>query len=147
MPKVLIVNGPNLNRLGRRDPAFYGTGTLAELEALLQEKAVALGLELEFFQSNHEGELIGCIQSAGADAVVINPGALTHYSFALYDALLDFPGPVVEVHLSNIHAREEFRRRSVTAAAADGIISGFGFNSYVLGLTAAAGLLARQARP
>lgn len=142
MRKILVLNGPNLNRLGRRDPAFYGTGTLEELERQVAAQAAELGLAAEFYQSNHEGGLIDRIQQTEAAAVVINPGALAHYSVALHDALLDFAGPVVEVHLSNIHAREEFRSRLLTAAAVDGLVSGFGFDSYRLGLLAAASLLA-----
>ncbi|MBT9172794.1 MAG: 3-dehydroquinate dehydratase [Syntrophomonadaceae bacterium] len=144
MRKILVLNGPNLNWLGRRDPAFYGSSTLDELERQAAVQAAELGLVAEFFQSNHEGALIDRIQQAQAAAIVINPGALSHYSVALHDALLDFAGPVVEVHLSNIHAREDFRRRLVTAAAADGLVSGFGFDSYRLGLLAAAGLLAAR---
>jgi 3-dehydroquinate dehydratase-2 len=141
MRKVLVLNGPNLNRLGLRDRVVYGSGTYEELTRLISAQAVELGLVAEFFQSNHEGALIDRIQQAQAAAIIINPGALSHYSVALHDALLDFAGPVVEVHLSNIHAREDFRRRLVTAAAADGLVSGFGFDSYRLGLMAAAGLL------
>ena len=141
MHKILVLNGPNLNVLGRRDSALYGTRTLPELERVLLVLAATLGLALEFFQSNLEGELIDRIQLTQAAAIVINPGALAHYSVALHDALLDFSGPVVEVHLSNIHARETFRRQLVTAAAADGLVSGFGFESYKLGLLAAARLL------
>lgn len=144
MRTILVIHGPNLNILGRRDTALYGTGTLAELDGLLAKDAETLNIRLMTYQSNHEGELIGAIQNSGAEAVVINPGALTHYSYALRDALADFPGPVVEVHLSNIHAREPFRRESVTAGAAEGLISGFGFDSYRLGLRAALGLLERE---
>jgi len=144
MRKILVLNGPNLNRLGLRDPAFYGCGTLEDLEAQLALLAAEMGLALDFYQSNHEGGLIDRIQQTDASAVVINPGALAHYSVALHDALLDYAGPVVEVHLSNVHAREDFRRRLVTAAAVDGLISGFGFDSYRLGLQAAVRLLAAR---
>ena len=138
MRKILVIHGPNLNKLGQRDPLLYGTGTLQELNSLLTKLAIKLGVVLETFQSNHEGELIDLIQTTDAAALVINPGALTHYSYSLRDALADYAGPVVEVHLSNIHGREAFRQQSVTAGVAGGLISGFGFDSYLLGLRAAA---------
>ncbi len=144
MRKILVMHGPNLNKLGQRDPLLYGTGTLQELNSLLVELAADLGVALETFQSNHEGELIDLIQTTDAAALVINPGALTHYSYALRDALADYAGPVVEVHLSNIHGREAFRQLSVTAGAASGLISGFGFDSYLLGLRAAASRLQKE---
>lgn len=144
MRTILVIHGPNLNILGRRDPVLYGTGTLQDLEGQLSQYAASLNVRLETFQSNHEGKLIDAIQDTDAEAVVINPGALTHYSYALRDALSDFAGPVVEVHLSNIHARESFRRQSVTAEAANGLVSGFGFDSYLLGMQAALRLLERE---
>ncbi|MDW7651441.1 MAG: type II 3-dehydroquinate dehydratase [Bacillota bacterium] len=144
MSKILVIHGPNLNKLGQRDPVLYGTGTLQQLDGQLIELAAELGVSLETFQSNHEGKLIDVIQTTGAGGIVINPGALTHYSYALRDAIADFDGPVVEVHLSNIHAREAFRQQSVTAGAAKGQISGLGFTSYLLGLRAVAGLLAQD---
>lgn len=144
MRKILVIHGPNLNKLGQRDPLIYGSGTLQDLDSRLIGLAVELGVRLETFQSNHEGKLIDLIQTTDAAAVVINPGALTHYSYALRDAVADYPGPVVEVHLSNIHAREPFRQQSVTAGAAHGQISGFGFDSYLLGLRAAVNLLSRE---
>lgn len=144
MHRILVIHGPNLNRLGRRNPQYYGTMGLAELDNRLVQLAVGLGVSVETFQSNHEGALIDRIQDADADGLVINPGALTHYSYALRDALEDFAGPVVEVHLSNVQAREPFRRDSVTAGAADGQISGLGPDSYLLGLRAVAALLDRE---
>jgi 3-dehydroquinate dehydratase-2 len=143
---VLVLHGPNLNLLGTREPAVYGRVTLAEVNRALARHAAERGVRVECRQSNQEGQLVDWIQAAGADgfrAIVINPGALTHYSIALRDVIAAVPLPVVEVHLSNIHAREEFRRHSVTAAAAAGQISGFGPASYRLGLDAALALAAR----
>jgi len=133
-----ILNGPNLNLLGAREPAIYGTTTLAEIEAACREKAESLGLSLVFRQSNSEGELIDWVQTARAEAagLIINPGAYTHTSIALLDALSAVDIPVIELHLSNIHARETFRRYSVTAAAASGVIMGLGAAGYPLALDA-----------
>jgi len=143
--KVLIINGPNLNLLGTREPEVYGAATLADIEALVQERAQLRNSEASFFHSNHEGEIVDALQGAAGvyDAVVINPGALTHYSYALRDAVASIPVPVVEVHLSNIAAREQFRATSVIAPACAGQISGFGPDSYVLGLEAALVVLGR----
>ncbi len=140
MAKVLVLNGPNLNLLGTREPHIYGSGTLEEINKRLTELADQLGLELEFYQSNHEGELVDKIQQSvpGIKGIVINPGAFTHYSLALRDAVSAVGIPCVEVHLSNIHAREEFRKQSVIAPACIGQISGFGPLSYLLGLRAIA---------
>jgi 3-dehydroquinate dehydratase-2 len=134
--KVVVVNGPNLNLLGKREPHIYGTRSLDDLNEVVMEKARALGLEVSLFQSNDEGAIIDFLQQHGPGSlgVVINPGALSHYSLALYDCLQALALPVVEVHLSNIHAREEFRSRSVTARAARGVITGLGFAGYELAL-------------
>lgn len=144
--RVLVLHGPNLNRLGKREPQVYGRGTLEELNRKLTELAAELQLELKIFQSNSEGALIDRIQeeSGWADGILINPGAYTHYSYALRDALAGEGLPVVEVHLSNVHQREEFRQRSVIAPIAAGQIVGFGFDSYLLGLRAIKGLLERK---
>jgi len=141
MNQILVIHGPNLNRLGKRDPVHYGSGTLVELDDRLKELAARMGVELDIIQSNHEGQIIDKIQESAASGMLINPGAFTHYSYAIRDALIDFAGPVVEVHLSNIAARDDFRRQSVTAAAANGQVIGFGFESYLLGLRALISLL------
>lgn len=137
--RILVLHGPNLNLLGRRDPALYGRTTLAEIDAELAARAAAAGVAVDCRQSNHEGELVGQIQDAAAryDAIVINPGAYTHSSVALRDALEACGVPAVEVHLSNLHARETFRHTSLTAARCVGQICGFGARSYYLGLDAA----------
>jgi 3-dehydroquinate dehydratase-2 len=145
MKKILVLHGVNLNMFGKRDPARYGSSTLEEINGLLAELGKDLGVEVETFQSNHEGELVERIQRIRLEkiaGVVINPGAWTHYSYALRDALEMVPVPIVEVHMSNIHAREEFRHRSVLAPVVQGQISGFGVHSYLLGLRAASLLMA-----
>ena len=140
MAKFLLLHGINLNMFGKRDPAQYGTVTLAEIDTQAQTLARELGVELECFQTNSEGEMCGRIHRAHAeavDAVIINAGAWTHYSYGIRDALAILKVPVIEVHMSNIHAREEFRHHSVIAAIAKGQIAGFGVDSYLLGLRAA----------
>lgn len=141
--RVLVLHGPNLNLTGVRETAIYGAVSLAEINSGLIEQGAALGLDVECFQSNHEGDLIDKIQEAGrcCDLIIINPGALTHYSFAIHDALRAAALPAIEVHMSNIHAREEWRRLSVIAPAASGQIAGFGRWSYTLALAAAGYLL------
>ncbi len=143
-PRVLILNGPNLNLLGTREPEIYGATTLADIESSCQAHAGELGLELDCRQSNSEGELVDWIQESRDrhDAIVINPGAYSHTSIAILDALQAAGLPVIEVHLSNIHQRESFRHRSYVSKAAKGVICGFGADGYRLALDAAARLLA-----
>ncbi|HET9847774.1 MAG TPA: type II 3-dehydroquinate dehydratase [Candidatus Dormibacteraeota bacterium] len=133
---MLVLNGPNLGTLGRREPEVYGTQTLADLEAMLSTRAGELGVELHCLQSNHEGQLIDAIEKegAGSDAIIINPGALSHHSLALADALRGSGKPVIEVHISNVFAREPQRHHMVTAAAAKAVISGMGFEGYLSAL-------------
>jgi 3-dehydroquinate dehydratase-2 len=142
--RVLVVNGPNLNLLGLREPGVYGHTTLGEIEARMRALAGELGLELSFVQSNSEGGLVDAIQAAAGTsaAIIVNPAAYTHTSIAVRDALAAVGLPAVEVHLSNIHAREEFRQSSLTAPACRGVITGFGPESYLLALRAVAALLA-----
>ncbi len=140
MKKILVLNGVNLNMFGKRDPKQYGTITLAEIDTKLQELAQELGVEVESFQTNHEGTMCERVHQAfvdKVDAVVINAGAWTHYSIGLRDALAILTVPIVEVHMSNVHAREPFRHHSVFAEIAKGQICGFGAESYLLGLRAA----------
>lgn len=147
--RALVLHGPNLNLLGSREPSVYGRMTLAEVDRLIRAHARARRISVECRQSNVEGQLIDWLQSARRDGffgVVLNPGAFTHYSIALRDAVAAIDVPVVEVHLSNVHAREEFRRHSVIAAVARGQIAGFGPESYLLGLDALLSL-ARDRRP
>ena len=141
--KFLAINGPNLNNLGKRDPAMYGGDTLAAIQERIKTKADDLGVEVEFFQSNHEGAIVDHLQASApsADGIVINAGALTHYGLSMRDALADTGLPFVEVHLSNIHAREEFRHRSVIAAIANGQIAGLGWRGYLFALEYLTGIL------
>jgi 3-dehydroquinate dehydratase-2 len=135
--KILIINGPNLNMLGKREPDVYGSETLDAVNAWLAAEARTLGAELDFFQSNVEGELVTAIQNSDSyDGIVLNAGAYTHYSIAIRDAIAAVDTPVIEVHLSNIQAREEFRRVSVIAPVCAGSIAGFGKNGYKLALIA-----------
>lgn len=140
--KILVINGPNLNLLGTREKEVYGTATLADIAAMMNKEAAGLGMDLDFIQSNHEGEIIDRIHSARGiyNVLIINAGAYTHYSIAIRDALKAVEIPSVEVHLSNIHAREEFRSKSVIAPVCCGQISGFGPDSYLLALKAAINL-------
>jgi 3-dehydroquinate dehydratase II len=142
-PLVLLLSGPNLNLLGEREPAVYGTATLDDHVALAGTTAAALGLSVEHLQSNHEGVVVDAVHAARGRcaAIVVNPGALTHYSWALHDALAAFEGPVVELHLSNPNAREEWRHTSVVAPVATGTIAGFGGDGYRLAVEAVARLL------
>jgi len=137
--KVLFLNGPNLNLLGQREPEVYGCATLADIEARVRERASTLKVEIDFRQSNQEGELVGWIQEAKgkSDVIVINAAAYTHTSIALRDAIAAIGVPTIEIHLSNVHAREEFRHKSLIAPVCCGQISGFGQKSYILALEAA----------
>jgi 3-dehydroquinate dehydratase-2 len=141
--KVLVLNGPNLNLLGEREPSIYGRTTLPELEELCRKRAGDHGFDLDFRQTNEEGRLVDWLQEArsGADAVVLNAAALTHYSVAVRDAVQACEKPVVEVHLSNIFAREQFRATSLLSAVAAGVISGFGVQGYLLAIDALAAML------
>jgi 3-dehydroquinate dehydratase-2 len=142
-PSILIVNGPNLNMLGKREPAIYGHDTLADIEAACRAKAGELGFDVDFRQSNKEGELVDWTQSAatGHKGIVINAGGYTHTSVALLDALIASGLPVIEVHLSNIFRREEFRHHSYISRAASGVICGFGLKGYLMALDAMAQMI------
>lgn len=141
--KFLVLHGPNLNLLGSREPDVYGTTTLEEIDALVAKTASERGHEIESFQSNHEGELIDKLQGAAGSVagVILNPGGFTHTSVALRDAVQAVDVPVVEVHLSNIYARESFRQHSLLSGVCAGVISGFGAHSYLLGLEALVGIV------
>jgi 3-dehydroquinate dehydratase II len=140
MKKILIINGPNLNLLGTREKDIYGSETLEDIAKKIYTEAQNLGLDIDFVQTNHEGEIIDKLHSARGriDVIIINPGAYTHYSIAIRDAVKAVEVPTIEVHLSNIHAREEFRNKSVIAPVCVGQISGFGSGSYLMALDAAA---------
>lgn len=140
MKKILVLNGPNLNMLGKREPEVYGNETLEDVYKKISDVAKRLKCDVEFFQSNIEGEIINAIHktSEGYDGIIINPGAFTHYSYAIHDALTSVKTPAVEVHISNIHKREEFRHKSVTAPACLGQICGFGTDGYIYALEALA---------
>ncbi|MCO4303931.1 type II 3-dehydroquinate dehydratase [Riemerella anatipestifer] len=137
--KILIINGANLNLLGTREPEIYGNISMEEVLENLKEKFSAY--EVDYFQSNLEGEIINRIQNEDYDALVINPGAFTHYSYAIADALKNLKKPKIEIHISNIYKREEFRQKSVTAAYTDGILSGFGIKGYQLAVAAVVDLM------
>ena len=142
-PTVYVLNGPNLNLLGMREPEIYGHDTLDDIAGRLEDRAREIGLAIDMRQSNHEGHLIDWLHEAnarGAKAVILNPGGFTHTSVALHDAIKSITVPVIEVHLSNPHAREAFRHKSYVGSAARGTIAGFGATSYMLALDAAAGL-------
>jgi 3-dehydroquinate dehydratase II len=141
--RILFLNGPNLNLLGQREPEVYGRSTLSDIESKVRQRADKRGAQIEFRQSNGEGELVAWIQQAKgqADAIVLNAAAYTHTSIAIRDAIVAVGIPTIEIHLSNIHAREEFRHQSVIAAVCCGQIAGFGANSYLLALQAALTLL------
>lgn len=138
MKKILVIHGPNLNLLGEREPGVYGSTTFTQLNEMIQKHAEKLELECEIFQSNHEGAIIDRLHDArkNFDGVIINAGAYTHYSYAIHDAIHDIRIPVIEVHISNIHAREGFRSHSVISPVCAGTIAGFGINSYFLALHA-----------
>ncbi|WP_322512825.1 type II 3-dehydroquinate dehydratase [Chloroflexus sp.] len=135
-PTILVIHGPNLNMLGRREPQIYGTTTLADINAALQQRGAAAGVNVVCIQSNHEGELVDAIQAHGWEAlgIIINPGALTHYGLSLRDALAMLTAPIIEVHLSNVYQREAFRHTSVIAPIARGQITGLGWRGYLLAL-------------
>ena len=138
MKKILIINGPNLNLLGNREKKFYGDTSLERIRSICEEKCVENKMEMEFYQSNHEGELLEKIHSVQNDyeGIIINPAAYTHTSIALLDALRATTKPKIEVHISNIYAREDYRRKSITSEAVNGVICGFGENGYLLAIEA-----------
>ena len=138
MKKILIINGPNLNLLGNREKNFYGDTSLERIRSICEKKCIANKMEMEFYQSNHEGELLEKIHSAQNDfeGIIINPAAYTHTSIAMLDALRATNKPKIEVHISNIYAREDYRRKSITSEAVNGVICGFGENGYLLAIEA-----------
>ena len=141
--RLLILNGPNLNLLGVREPEIYGSTTLAAIEESCAANADVLGVELKFLQSNHEGELVACIQEARheADAIIINPAGYSFHSVPILDALKMFPGPIIETHISNIHARDEQHRHSILSAVSTGVICGLGAYGYLVAMQSAVNLL------
>lgn len=150
MPTVVVIHGPNLNRLGKREPEIYGTTTLAGVEKLIRAHATEIGWKVETFQSNHEGALIDRVHQAadvGANAIILNGGALTHYSYALADALRSVEIPTVEVHISDIHKRESWRRKSVTGDACIAVLAGLGIEGYTTALDLLAERVAGAGKP
>ncbi len=140
--KILLVSGPNLNMLGTRLPGIYGSQTLSDIEELVRKRAAEWDVEISSFQSNHEGALIDFIQAnRAADGMIINPGAFGHYAYALRDALENFDGGIVEVHISNVHAREEFRHNLVLSPVVDGVVAGLGWRGYLGALDALVAIL------
>jgi 3-dehydroquinate dehydratase-2 len=144
--KILLVNGPNLNLLGQREPEVYGNVTLADIEARVRERAAALDADVLSFQSNHEGAIVDFLQeqASEADGLIVNPGALTHYGLSLRDAIAASGLPAIEVHISNIYGRETFRRRSVTAAVCRGMVAGLGWQGYLAALDALVQMLRKE---
>ncbi len=136
MPRILVLHGPNLNLLGTREPEIYGSTTLDDINEMIAERAAEAGIETAFYQSNHEGDLVDAIQQANHkfDFIIFNAAAFTHYSIAIRDAIAAIDVPVIEVHISNIHQREEFRRHSFISPACKGVICGFGLDSYRLAI-------------
>lgn len=146
--KVLLIAGPNLNLLGQRQPEIYGKQTLAEIEELVRKRAEEWGVSIRPYHSNHEGAIIDFIQEErNAEGLIINPGALSHYGYSLRDALEAFPGGKMEVHLSNVHARESFRHNLVTAPVMDGVVAGLGWRGYLAALDALVPMLQERAAP
>tara|TARA_B100002051_G_C16661575_1_gene599403 strand:+ start:825 stop:1265 length:441 start_codon:yes stop_codon:yes gene_type:complete len=141
--KILIVNGPNLNLLGNREDSIYGKDTLDSIKKLCEEKGKSLDIEINFYQSNDEGEIINKLQEVqnSFDGLIINPAAYTHSSIAILDSLRAIDKPKIEIHLSNIYSREEYRKKSITSEGVNGLICGFGGNSYILGIEAIAKLI------
>lgn len=144
--KILVLHGPNLNMLGKREPGIYGSVCLDDVNALIRAKAAQCGAEVEIFQSNIEGELISMIHKGSSyDGIILNPAGYGHTSIALMDAVKSITTPVVEVHLSNVHAREEYRHHTYTSSAAKGVITGFGSDSYLLALDALVSMKGKKA--
>ena len=143
MKKIIIINGPNLNLLGQREDDIYGKNTLEDIKKICENKGKTRNLEIDFYQSNNEGELINKIQEVAEiyDGLIINPAAFTHSSIAILDSLRAINKPKIEIHLSNIYAREEYRKKSITSEGVNGLICGFGPNSYILGIDAIANLI------
>ena len=143
MKKIIIINGPNLNLLGQREDDIYGKNTLEDIKKICENKGKTRNLEIDFYQSNNEGEIINKIQEVAEtyDGLIINPAAFTHSSIAILDSLRAINKPKIEIHLSNIYAREEYRKKSITSEGVNGLICGFGPNSYILGIDAIANLI------